>query len=336
MSYVVYPYSNDFYPLTEDSGLLNINICKVVYPRGWKKNICVPEGIQDSTNFFEAVEDSEGVIIADIKKWAYLYNDIIEKIEKTLSSGLKVICCSELNPQDLSRFGMQKNFQYLNCFDDISGFNKKPYQIQDCPVICVGNLFREMSNSDIVSKISIALKKKGYTVLTIIPDDRNYLLTDYKVFSDKFFSTCPVDEYVITYNNFINSLQAAHTADVIVIGLPDGMINYSDYCSGGNGIRNFILSQAISVDYFVLNSPLDVMDIEGFHLLSNTFKYRFGFDIDDIVFSRVCVDAATEEEERVVFQFATEKNINESINYYKKDTKLGYYDRQDLLTYDAI
>ena len=338
MAYLVYPYSNDFIPLVRDTSQIEYQIKSVVFPKGWKKNIHVPKGIQGSTDFFEALHNVEGVIFTDINCWPYLYKDVVNKIKFVLDLGLKVVCCAELKEVELLKFAVYSNFRYYKNATLFHGLKRTPYQIQDCPVLCVGNLFRGMKNSEVVFEISEQLKRKGYTVLTVMPNDRNYFLAGYEIFTDEFYDSISLEEYVITYNNYINSLQAARSADIIVIGMPDGMIKYSDVCPGGYGIKNYILSQAISIDYFILNTPLDVIEVEGLNLLSDAFKFKYGFEIDSIIFSRLYVDAAaSNEEEKLVFQFADEKAVFNSIDLYRgEDDKHGYYDINDLSSYETI
>jgi len=325
---MLYPFSIDLLPLIQSIEQLGTidHITKLVCPTSWMNKIGDFKGQQITTAFDDALQGVDGVIFSDCSKHSWLYMDIVKKITSCVKARKEVICCTEIKTKDLKAIQTLSteykiNFKYLAGSEpDIKVSDSRHLSREDCIVIGIGKLLYNVDNTSSFCRMYSHLTQKGYKVVGI-GDNANYKLINCFRFPKLIFeSECTEENKVLYINAYVNTLQRLYSADIILIHFPDGMLKYSDDCFEEFGIRSFITSQALNIDYFVLNMPIEEFSGESFLELSKTFKYRFDFEIDAVCLESKVVDVAKSiEEEKVCYHFISEKDVEEYIAMCKSE-----------------
>ena len=324
MNYVIYPYCDDFLPILKKipSYREDLEVSEVVYPRAWERRISkLKHCIKSSSDFYHALTTAQGVIIIDTLYTSLMYSDILNKIKATLELGKAVICLVEIKDCDLEILKKDVNFTYLTTSININ--QDRLFRKIDCPVIVIGNLLRKMDQSEIICNLDFLFRKKGYLTSSISPN-RNTQLLGFNYFNDPslFEESFEPDLVINDYNQYFNNIQEKFHSDVMLVQFSDGMIKYSDKCFEGYGVKSFLLSQALDVDYFILNVPFNGSETGNYDSLNDLFKYRFGYEIDKISVEDISVDESTSQEDNIVtFQSedsALISNYINDINFHKR------------------
>lgn len=325
MNYIIYPYDDDFLPILRKipSYRKYITISEVVYPRAWEKRINrLGDYIRTSSEYDYSIKQADGVIVIDTLYTSLMYSDILTKIKLTLELGKIVICLIEIKNRDLEFFNKNVNFIYLATVVNIT--REKLFRRIDCPVIVIGNLLRKMDQSEIICNLDFLFRKHGYIVSSISPN-RNVQLLGFNYFTDSHLSekSLEPDLVINDYNQYFNSLQEKSHCDIMLVQLFDGMMKYSDKCCEGYGVKSFLLSQALDVDYFILNIPFKSLEAENYGSFNNLFKYKFGYEIDKIAIEDISVDESASEEDKIV---TFQREDSTLIKKYTRDINNSYED----------
>lgn len=343
MKYLIYPFYDECSSLIEliKNEKQNIEIEYVVSPKSWIKKVNIPEVVIGSCNYEECLDCVEGVIITDISKYPYLYQDIVKKIYVALNRGYAVKCCAKLEEKDQRNFeSLSKRFLYYQ--DDsekIQDIRKSgnPYQVQDCVVIGVGNLLQGMDSLSEIAYLYKKLSEEGYKV-SVITSNRNGKIIGYNLFPEEIWQVSH-DIQVLELNRYFNKVQEENHADILLVQIDGGMLKYSNICYGDFGIKSYIVSQALAIDYFLLVSPMVDMTQENYKELSTIFRYRFGYDIDVILFKNLYIDLEeSDSEEKIIYRKIDEAEMEEIIekNYVLKSSDIMYENASDIKVYDSI
>lgn len=343
MKYLIYPFYDECSSLIELMRYKeeNVSVEYVVYPRAWIKKVNIPAGIVESCDYEEYLNFVKGVIITDISKYPYLYKDIIKKIHIALNNGCTVKCCAKLEEEDRKEFEnlSERFFYYQEDLKKIQNVknNGNPYQIQDCVVVGVGNLLHGMDSLEEISHLYKKLYEEGYKV-SVITSNRNGMIMGYNLFPEEILQDT-YDTQVLKLNRYFNKIQEKSHADILLIQIDGGMLKYSNICYGDFGVRSYIVSQALAIDYFLLVSPVVDMIQENYQELSTMFKYRFGYNIDAVLFENLYIDIEeSDSEEKIIYRKIDETEMRKIMekNYIPGSSDIIYGINSDMKVYDLI
>ncbi|MBQ7689547.1 MAG: hypothetical protein IJT27_10070 [Clostridia bacterium] len=321
MNYLLYPYSDDLADVVRyiPDYHADMQVSKLASPYAWKYNIKNNENV----SFDFPLDDVEGVIFAEVSKKyqknTLLYKDIVAKIQYTLNSKKDVICVKQLQEQDAA--DLKKLAQENGCAFDYYESKRNNYdmesmfQTQECIMIGVGGTLEEVTTLPVIVNLAARLKEAGYRVTTVA-DDMNVSLLGFERFPSYFFDeTQDYMQIVHKFNKFYKNLQLLHQPEIILTQIPNGFMKYSNSCLENFGVKAFMLSQAVNLDYFVLCASLEPTSIEEFEQLSEMFKYRFGFEINAIGFSDQRIDdTASKERDMVIYNQVSCDTVAKYIN----------------------
>lgn len=343
MKCIVYPYSIDFLPVLKyfiESKDDNWNFTKVVIPKSiflvkdnhidaGSINKGIKLGVNLTNNFDEALSNCNTVIIADSAFNNNLQEDIIKKIKLSLSSKKDVICCAKLNDEEIGIFNEiakknNVNFKYLDTsysVDKYTTYKDSTYPITTS-VMGIGKLLSH-NNSTLASiEYFKEYKKNGYDVV-IVNTNRNCLILGHEIIPNEFFSdNHSVNDKILILNHFLRTIDQRKSPNLIILQFPDNMMKYSNVTSEDFGIYTYMISQAIAFDYFALVSDIGNYSNTFYKELSTCFKYRFGFEIDEVILENITVTS---------FDPYDRPNIRTSyVDVNTVDKFISIYDDKDL------
>ncbi|MGN0616993.1 hypothetical protein [Ruminococcus flavefaciens] len=328
MNCIIYPCSNDVIPFIDyiNSSKNDLHIVKAVCPVICRSMIADNICCDVDTDFRASLDECDTVIICDYKSIRSMYNDIISKINISLECGKNVICCAELKYDDLKiakdiadekklKFEYRKRWDYHEV---------KCYEKQESVIIGIGSLFSAVNTDIIFCNIIKKLNECGYKTVGIGTNSNNMLIDCYTLPKQIFTSTKSSDDKVLYLNDFINDVELRKCPDIIVLQFPGGMSNYAEEVLDGYTLDAYTLSQAVSVDYFILSIPVNVLDPDQLPELDTQYKYKYNFPVDAFAISNSAVDASLSFDSGCV-EITTVRNDYSSAYKEKCSDLEGYF-----------
>lgn len=320
MDVLLYPFHNSLEAIMKykHKVVFEMNIKYCVIPRAWKNTINL-NYVDVTIDFENSLDKVDGVVILDCNEFQYMYSDVIKKIRKTLESNKKVFCFTKLQKSDYNAFIAEEKFHYYGDNDFEETIPK--YVPCECVLIGIGGVSMKLNTNAVLINLVEKLKDNEYNAVGISTDTSTKLL-GYTIFPDSIFEQNISEENkIVNINCFFNKVHRNTCADVIVFQMPDGMLKYSTQCYERFGIRSYMVSQAVAVDYFILDSVIDMINPDEYMELSREFKYKFGYAIDSIGMEKYRIDEASSWEDEEIKLIKDSTDICEYITQCNKIMK---------------
>lgn len=309
MKTLIYPFDRQFLPLIRHQAYpseLEIEYC--VAPNGWgfsNKDIGIfdlgePVGKRATSDFDGSLEQCEAVIIC---KWdKFLRRDIVyDKLIKSANAGKHIYCCIDLNLEEYEYVYSlvnehSKTFTYYNTNLDsqdqeiLAGYSDSILQI-DTPVIMVFGIMEQVSKFDTQLALRQYLKDLGYSVSVVSSRTYGAIAGFHPTPFFLLETDIPEAKKVSMLNGFIKNIELNEKPDLIIIGVPGGILPIDDKISNGFGITGFEVTQAVTPDVAIVNIPHEQYAADYFQELDNIVKYRFSslsnaYLVDNVFFDR--------------------------------------------------
>ena len=329
MKYAIYPYLDKFALLVDYIiKQKKYNITTLIKPKVWDAVDPGYDNVLMTSSFNDAVENVDAVIFLDDVH----YSDCIRKIARCIKMKTDVVCCVSVKNDDYSyltelakQYGVKitlcdgKDHEIINKF---AGRILR-YHTQECVVAAVGSIFNGGAgyDSEFVLKLAKSFKSKGYAV-TVLGSDRNFDLCGFHPSLPFDFSDLDEnpDVFVLKLNAYYNYIQMIEKPDVIILQLPqEGLAKMFDSLPYGFGIRSFIISQAIDVNYFSLVWGVEKSTDENFRNISVMFEKRFGFKVDSVAISDCYVDYHESlSKGKVICMQVDEDDVKDTLEFIKE------------------
>lgn len=306
MKCLVYPYSDDMYPIIENLHIysLDVEISAIVYPKAWRKHmdsISRLEGIYSGDDFSEALEKAECVILADVSDKEYMYDDIIRKASAALASGKKIKCCTYVKNDDLADLKKKypdADIEMLYSDGSEYGFESYRHERITVPAVGISGMYRGLDNVFVSVGMSCGFRSKGYRTITVTPNCNGRLLGFYPFPTGIFKSESDVEQQTEMLNSYFYRLSSKEKCDLMIVQFPDGMTKYSVDSRDAYGVKAYMITRAVPIDYFVMVSPLTIRDRKIYDELSAMFRNKFDMGIDACVVQPVQIDGEYTAETR--------------------------------------
>lgn len=295
---MIYPYDDEFNPVLKHKDLLEgYRISEVVSLKGWgfcgkdagitnardKLGFLVTNEFADRLNQCDAVLFCETRIPVDFDKI------ILPKVDLAAKYGKSILFAAKLEGQDYDEVLRKCNennvdFKYFHnggkVWDDgnIGRFEESLLDIFT-PVIFVFGTSQRTNKFDIQLSLRKSFMDKGYRVSQI--GSRNYCeLLGFHSFPSFMSSNRSEDSKILMFNRYVKEIELTEAPDVIIIGIPGGVIPFNTKFTNKFGIFAYEVSQAVTPDASIFSSLYNEYRAEYFSMLSASVKYKLGYDID--------------------------------------------------------
>lgn len=154
----------------------------------------------------------------------------------------------------------------------------KVYPI-NVPVIAVMGLAPNSSKFDVQVELRKAFSDAGYKA-TVISSNSLGKFLGMHIYPDFMFSDHSFAKKTYGFNHYVHKLAKDEQPDVIIIGIPDGIIPYNQKIHNSFGEFASIVCNAAHPDFGILTSGLlDVINEDYFSQLKLLCRYRFDTEI---------------------------------------------------------
>ena len=153
-------------------------------------------------------------------------------------------------------------------------------------------------------EVSLALREKfidnGYKVSQI--GSRNYCeLLDFHSFPRFMLDpTMGEVEKIFMLNRYLKRLVDEESPDIIFITIPGGTQQLNNQFPNRFGVLPFLVSKAVTFDALILCTLYEPQAGELFEMISTSFKYKYGCEVDAFHMSNTIFDAASVNEREVL------------------------------------
>lgn len=291
---VVFPFDSEFSPIIRHEALLNnIHINAVVSPKGWglcqKDALFADEGPIIGVTVTDRLElsDFDSLLLVESENKLDFDKGILSRIQYFAENGKAILSTRSLSDDEKSKILSicnKTNVAFIDYFDGIMEFTDPlpPEKLMELntPVIFVCGTAQNTSKFEIQLALREQLLARGFRISQI--GSRNYCgilgFHSWPFFMmDRSYSE---NEKIVLINHYIKYIELNENPDLIVIGVPGGIISLDKNATNEFGMTATELSQALIPDYAILCSLYEDCKEIYFHKVSEGVKNRFDFEID--------------------------------------------------------
>lgn len=290
----IYPFDSEFLPALRHQNLMDkYSISNVLSPNGWggiDKDAGNVNGINDigitiKNNFDEALSQCSTIIFTDSTRELDFEKYVYPKMIEAAKNSKKIICTRHLSEEvkkELKNLCEIKN-SVLECYPKNSKIIPPASEILydiNVPVIFILGIAENTNKFEIQLALRENLLKEHYKVSQI--GSKHYCeLFGFHSFPDfMYHKSLHEHEKITLFNHFIKNIELKEKPDLILIGIPGALMPMNNQCTNKFGIMAYEISQAVRPDFSIFSTFYDLSSPDFFSLISQTTKYRLGFDID--------------------------------------------------------
>ncbi|MCX7921472.1 MAG: TIGR04066 family peptide maturation system protein [Clostridia bacterium] len=306
---MVYPFDFQSSPILRHSKLLQAyNITAVITPNGWGMNgkdagiadggsnigITIDRDFEGKLDSCDTVLFTEASALLDFNMFIY------PKMQKAIEAGKNIICLIDIDRavvEELQEACDCKGvyFKRFSPSEDLKVYNRQNTQLNmlmdiDVSVIFVLGMSERMQKFEIQVALRENLINAGYSVSQI--GTRHYCeIFGFHSFP-KFMYSCSIAEAdkIIMFNHFLKQIERDENPDVIIVGIPGGIMPLNNKFTNNFGILAYEISNAVTPDASILSTLYDEYRPEHFEELITAIKYKLGVDIDCFNYSNIKFD----------------------------------------------
>lgn len=279
-------------------------------------------GIRVSDDFDSCVAETDDVIVTRLDK--YIFESIIVAINK----GKNIISLQYSNEfsAKVQLACEKKEVEYR----DLCNVANPDLPLKDMvittfetPIVFVCGMSEMTQKSEVLFSVYSGLREKGYKVSAI--GSRLYEVSP-SIHGFPMYLLKNNDEYskIVYFNNYIKSIEIRERPDVILIGVPGGVVPYDTKHNNKYGILAYLVSQAIgNVDYAIFTMAYNDYDKDFFDFINPYVKYRYGFEIDMFHLSNIFHDLNIDGSDDVILMKS--KRVISKVDELKKLNDIKLY-----------
>jgi len=292
----IYPYDIELAPLIRHAEMMDeYTVAEIIAPKGWgytDKDAGVVDGgsltgYKVGNNFEERIMNCDAVLFSNPANKINFDKLIFPKMIKTIEKGKDVISLADLDPVNTMEIKALCVTREAGFIDYSAGevygggmINDESLLQTEAPVIFILGLGDYTHKFEIQLVLREKIISAGYSVSQIGSRTWSELL-GFHPFPRFMFSDSISESRKITgFNRFVKNIERTENPDVILIGIPGGIMPLNDNFTNKFGITAFEVSQAITPDCALLSVYYDDYTRDYFSSLSESLRHKLGFDID--------------------------------------------------------
>ncbi len=338
---ILYPYDFKSFPLVKSLELItDYEIVRAVSPNGWgltERDAGDMAGISTGHvvcgDFSGSMEDCDTVIFTE-SYIALNYNKVLKpKIFEAVDKGKHILCVLSLEENQVEEIrdycgkkgveftyfpGLGQDFLTGDIGPNVSEgyFIKEP----KVPVVLVFGNGERANKFEIQLTLRKFLLENGYKVGQI--GSKHYCeLFGFHSFP-RFMFDKRIDnvEKIQRFNRLIMELEKREDPDIIVIGVPGGIMPYTDKYHNYFGLVNYMVSQAVTPDFAIFSTLFEDYFPEYFKQIKLSIKYKFGYEVKAFNLSNTKISwDATAAKDAMQYITLARPAIDHNVEKYRRE-----------------
>lgn len=299
---LIYPFNMDYASFVNNHCIMNNKkISSLVSPRGWGLE---GEQIGDGDmsllvgcDFNTEMNKCSVVWFVEDALLTLPVNLLKAKVNEVVQAGKKIIYIRYKNydeyKQILPLIPEKNNIstEFVNILPEIQNIGSC-YSI-DTPVITVFGLEENTEKFN----VQVALRKEfmdlGYRVSSVTSRRDSDILGMHSIPSYMFSNEKSVTEKIIHYNHYVKKIEIMEDPEIIIVGIPGGILPYDKKNHNNFGIFGYEISHAVPSDASIMCLPYNKNMNGDFEVLKNDIRGKFGFETDCYHIAAVAQDTRT-------------------------------------------
>lgn len=325
----IYPYSNSFSAyLNHIRSCQALSVLAAVIPGRWG------EGIGDAGY----INDGEKIgipVSCDVSRWLkecdtiiwanyeFYENDsfrqkVVDFMRKAVLNGKNIICFERLSIEEMQDFQLcakRSGATFAHETDKNYIEYDKALEEINIPVLTVLGMAENCSKFETELGIYRALTNRGYKV-SLVSSKNNAELLGVKSFPSFMFSSNYGEiEKIKLFSSFIHQVIHEDNPDVIVLGVPGGLIPFNNLHNMHYGITAYEILSIIKPDYNIVNVWTDYLVDGVINDLLSICKYRHGIALNAIGVSNISIynDHSTIGRKNLEYNVYDSKTVDKAI-----------------------
>ncbi len=194
------------------------------------------------------------------------------------------------------------------------------------PVIFVLGLGEKMHKFELQLILREKYIKEGYKVSQIGSRNNSCELLGFHSFPLELHkNNLTESEKVIYFNRYIKHIENEEKPDIFIIGIPGGIMPYSNQFTNRFGFMSYIVSNAVEPDAGILSINYGEWTKKLLEKLTKTTEYKLGFPIDCFNISNTQIDWTASIEKGHLMYNILEKEFIEIKKKELLNSKLPVY-----------
>ncbi|MFI3172514.1 MAG: TIGR04066 family peptide maturation system protein [Eubacteriales bacterium] len=338
---VLYPFSEEMIPfLSCDSKLLGGEIISLISLKGGSiignsygyKN----RKLKVNEMSHEVMEKCDLMLFDNSKEYEGIGNHIVGKVVSFVQRENHLMIFdydNEITKEIKQRIPKEKiiyikNNDYTHLVDE---FACRIYNI-DTPVVFVCSLFENLNKFDIQISLRKKLIYEKFNVLQIGSRKISDLLGFYSFPSFMYSKEHTEVKKMVMFNNLLKRLETEHKPDIIIVGVPGGILPFSNKCIGDLGVTMYEITQAVRPDYVILSMPYKKYTNSELQYMESVIKIKFNIEVDCFnVVEKSALFEASESKGTVKYLTIDEKFVKDQIHELKSDNLYCLSDEKEVI-----
>lgn len=285
---LVYPFSNEIYPFIQQGDLLNnIDVVSIVSLKGngfsGDRHNFKDKVLEVTEDFDKALDTCEYVLLYNFYK-KDIEDTILKNIKKAVKCNKKIIFFNSLNGNINNLLQIippekQIMIETTNFGSFIQESEGRLYNI-DTPVVFVCSIFEGLDKFNTQLSLRKKLLNDNYKILQIGTRQICELFNFYSFPSFMYSNDIAEHDKVVMFNNVLKKLEVEQNPDIIVIGIPGGILPFSSKSFGDLGLTMYKILQAVTPDCTILSLPYGKYSNEDIAYFGRVIKSKFNIEID--------------------------------------------------------
>lgn len=312
---LLFPYNYNCCEILRYKDMLTeYEVIGVIAPYGWGvsgKDAGIVDGGRDiGINILESIDygqEFQGILIVADYTNEEIERAVLVYIADAISHNKEVIFATEVSKKIKELYSDQsEQITYLTDKPPIIKHRWKLLKI-NTPIVAIAGMNELTHKFKIQLEVNQYFRKKGYKVSHIGSKQYGELFGIHS-FPDVMYSDLNETEKIYCFNKFIKDIEKQEQPDMIIVGVPGGVMPYNEKFPGYFGITMFEVMQAIRPDVLIMSCLYENYNTEYFDNLATGIRYKFGIDVDAFNISTFQVDTNESEQNRVLQYYKVTNN----------------------------
>lgn len=295
---LIYPYNLEFTSVLRHRSLLcGYEISSLVSPSGWGftgKDAGIADrgsniGILVTADFEKSLQLCDTVMIVESHLPFDFEKYIFNKIKLAVKAKKNIICTLKLDRKTIEEITSMCNCEgvYFKHFNGTQNFLLEEIDIDnesieeiETPIILTIGIAEKTSKFEIQLALREKIQKLGYKISQIGTRSYCEMMGFHPFPSFMYGNTISDVNKVLMFNRFIKKIEKSEKPDIIIIGVPGGIMPFNKKFTNKFGLLTFEVSNAVVPDIVIASLLYEDYKSEGFEMYANLIKYKLGFEVD--------------------------------------------------------
>ena len=262
------------------------------------------KGLVVSNDFYTELVKCDTVLFCKSDNEIVDFISILEKMRESLRAKKNIICFYKLDQKiqnELEETAHNEGVYFRICISEyepsVNYELKRLIKLSDfhASVIFVMGISENTNKYGVELVLHRNFQKAGYHSVLVGSKTYGSFFGDYDIPNFMYDNSVMDYEKPLLFNKFIKEIEKKENPDVIIIGVPGGIMPIDKRNTNRFGMMAYQISCALPADVTFLCNHFNFFDDNYFNYINPLMKYRFGKEIDCMFVNNSVIDLINED-----------------------------------------